>query len=619
MGVDTAYDQCNTTEEIQQCLQALTKDLLAAIPAQARQPAHPLPAETQIALDILPTLTYSDLKHHPHPVFTLSELCRLLFKLGDQTALRQGLALSHTLYTFTCKRQESWHLSHLYKGIAQIGLHFTDLGIKNVLRGVAEHLHFTIMPVDQALGYWALTSAAILNRNLKLAASFAQRWYETAQAGDLAYELVRARLGCQLVSLLLDHESGRPKAEADWQALPLEWQPTGTFLLAWAAGLSEPDAAADPCAQRPPADPYPLFLGVAWYGSAQLRSAPASADESTPATTWFADDFRTLCELRRTFCHPAAAASLTTAELERYATCLARWELPRPLYDFETLLKHKAVEHNLRYVMTRLLGKQVMERFISQPPAEPQILTQDEAIILVMDVRQYSTLSEQRMPGEMFDLLNPLFKIITEEFERAGGAILEFIGDCIIIVFNTFQGQHSELSQILAHTVRCLQRIRVLNAMSLPAGLPEITLGVGINKGPVALGYLGGLERCHLTALGNTINLASRMESATKEFPADALLSARCFAKGRPNPWEKPLLTNYVLRELGQHTMRNITRSVHLFGVKPLLRYWTDFVPMGFVARAEPGGCTLIPAMRLSRVLLIIIAARSTRTARANC
>ncbi len=593
MKDDSVFEQCRTSNEIQNQLQILVKELLTTIRPQEETPGDSLRATTgdweSIDLSILPELSYAELKHHQRPVALLSEICRLLIKLGDRKSLQLCLTLSHRIYSFKCQHDESRRISSLYKGVAQIGLHLAELGIKNVLNAISPHNHFSLAPTDYSLSYWALMSAAILNRNLKLASTFVLKWENIAQEGGLKREVFRANIVRHLLYLLLDdikacsHSISRLIHET-----PEEWGDTVAFLEEWTKSLQNGRCVAI----TKFSEPYPLFLGIPWHHyspapllSTNFKQTPQPAMERKH----IAEDFSFLCEVRRNFCNEKTRNHLSIEDIEKYATCLARWELPRPLYDFETILKNKAAEKNLHYIMSRLLGKRVLEAVISKTPLDPDVVTHDNAIILVMDVRKFSALSENRTPDEIFSILNPIFKIMNEELEQAGGTILEFVGDCIIIVFNIFKNRQADITDILRRTIQALQRIHVLNAMSFQAGLPEIQIGVGINKGKVALGYLGGLDRCHLTVLGNTINLAARIESSTKELPGAVVMSEFCFEGETPDVWTTPLNLNFSVRDLGKHTMRNIKEPVHLFGLSPLRRYWIDFVPMGFVASPEKG------------------------------
>jgi len=572
----THFEQARTTAEAHEHLQALLRELLTHIAPERLHSA----AQHAFDPNMLADFSYADLQHHPHPVQALSDICRLLFEIGDAQALRQALAVTHILYAFKCGHNESWRVAALYRGIAQIGLHIIDLGIKNVVSSLQSQAEFALTPIDEVLGHWALTSAAITNRNLRLAATFARQWQETAVTHDFSQERFRATFARYLFDLLSGETDVPPERfEAFAQAAPPEWRDAVGFLSEWAQRTQ----AGQRIEQREISEPCPLFLGVEWRPTARREF------RRNAAAKHLADDFGLLCDIRRAFCHPNAINELTPELIECYADCLARWELPRPLYDFETILKHKAAIKNFHYVMSRLLGKQVLETVTNKRPVDPEVVTENEAIILVMDVRKFSTLSEGCSPEEIFDLLNPIFKIMHEELEQAGGTILEFVGDCIIVVFNTFHGQRARIVEILRATIRAMFRIHAHNALSVQAGLPEIRVGVGINQGPVALGYLGGLARCHLTVLGNTINLAARIESSSKDLPGDVIVSETCFGGNAPDIWTEPDGVNFSARDVGCHAMRNIAQPVHLFALSPLLRSWVDFVPMGFVAAPERG------------------------------
>ena len=559
----TVFDDCATQAAICAQLQQYLNELFFLI-----QPAAPPPNGLQtLDFSILSELSHADLKQCERPIFLLSEISRLLLKAGDSASLTRALAIAHVIYSFKCAHNESWYISSLYKGMAQIGLHNVDLGIKNVSLGLSGHEKFGMVAIDRALGYWALTSAAIANRNLGMAIAFGQQWRNTAQEEHFERECWRANAALLLLHLLHgDANDCFPYFHAlTWNPL-VEWEEMRQFFTDWFEAL-----ASGRCPERHElTEPFPLFLGVRWHGDAP-------------------DEFARLCKTRQRFCREELRQSLSNDELRQYADLMAAWELPRPLCEFETELKTRGECHYFEARLNRLIGTHALRKILDETPLDAQLATPNEAIIWVMDVRKFSALSEKLSPPEVFDLLNPVFKIISDELEPIGGAILEFIGDSLVIVFNTFQQQRSNMAEILRHTIRCLRRIYVLNAMHANAARRDIRIGVGINAGEVALGYLGGLKRCHLTVLGNTINLAARLEAASKELPGDVIVSSACFNHHPPDVWREPLNVNFSLRDIGEQTMRNIAQSVHLFGLKPLLPYWVDFVPMGFVASSERG------------------------------
>lgn len=163
------FSQCRTAGEMKRKLQTLSRWLISDVGVDSYD-------KDDIAPATLAKLSFSNLKAHDHPVFLLSEVCRLLMLLGDRASLRLCLELSHKIYPFHCRNNESMIISHLYRGIAQIGLKMSDIGIKNVSFGLAAHAAFSMIPEDRALGFWALTSAAVWKRNLDLARTFAEKW-----------------------------------------------------------------------------------------------------------------------------------------------------------------------------------------------------------------------------------------------------------------------------------------------------------------------------------------------------------------------------------------------------------------------------------------------------------
>lgn len=593
---DPVFEQSKTSGEIHEQLRKLARELIATIRRQGERPFERFIEDGIVDLDVLSKLSYADLKEYDRPVFVLSEICRLLFKLGDNASLRYGLVLSHIIYAFKCKQNESWYISYLYKGIAQIGLGMTDIGSKNVIIGLAKHPKFSMVPVDRTLGYWALMSAAIRNRNLKLALNFATDWQGAARKGELEGEVFRSKMALLLFFLVSGNQASCVQ-RIKWlmKKVPAEWQETVNFLEAWVQAMGTGEYLEEIEFN----EPYPLFLGIEWPPT-KLRVKPilSEVEGSEASSRMFENeankfpltDFQTLCDIRRKFCHHISIDTLSTEEIEQYARYMAQWELPLPLNTFEKVLQQKHTETYFYSRLNRLLGKSILQHTLDNTDVHAHALMRDEAMLFVMDVRKYSALSEKYDPGQLFDILNPIFKIMHEELDPIGGTILEFVGDCIIVVFNVFEDRKADITEIVSGTVRCLQRIQVHNALSIHTGLPEIQTGVGIHKGLVALGYLGGLERCHLTVLGDTINVAARIETATKSLPANIVISAGCLDKTAPDFWSTPWEINFFCRDLGaEHQMKNISRPVRLFGLNPLIRSWVDFVPMGFRAQPEPG------------------------------
>ena len=105
----TRFEQARTVEDVQRHLQELIRELLTYIAPERLQSA----SQSVFDLKTLADFSYADLQHHPRPVWVLSEICRLLFKVGDSSALRQALAVTHILYAFKCSHNESSRVAAL--------------------------------------------------------------------------------------------------------------------------------------------------------------------------------------------------------------------------------------------------------------------------------------------------------------------------------------------------------------------------------------------------------------------------------------------------------------------------------------------------------------------------
>lgn len=535
----------------------------------------------EINLKSLSDLPYSNLKSQKRPVFLLSELCRLLIRLGDRASLGICMELSNKIYPFKCNKNESLTISHLYRGISQIGLKTTDLGIKNVAIGLSGQEAFSLVPEDRTLGFWALMSAAITKKNIRLALSFAEKWRKAAFDGEMTSEIFRSTAAILLFHLLEGDETDvSDNLDVLKTTASGEWRKTADYFDDWVRAINNNE-----CLEFHDSmgvfETQPLFLGLDWRPHAPLED---------PSAEVYSNDFSILCKIRRKLCNEHAIQQLSAAEVEKLSDVYKKWELSRPLWEFESRLKHSDRIKYYNASMTRLFGNRLFDRIVGDTPLDPNLAYHDQSVLLFMDVRKFTSLCEKCSPGEVFTVLNPIFKIMNEELEKAGGVILDFSGDCIAVIFNIFEDQRSGIGDILYYTVSSLKRIYLHNAMSLQTGQPEIRIGVGINKGPVAMGYVGGLERCHLTVMGSAINVAARLETASKTLPGEIIVSEYCFDGGAPDVWANPEAVNFTVRDLGPYDqMRNVSQPIRLFGVGPLIKYWVDFVPMGFVAVPESG------------------------------
>lgn len=145
------------------------------------------------------------------------------------------------------------------------------------------------------------------------------------------------------------------------------------------------------------------------------------------------------------------------------------------------------------------------------------------ATILFSDIRNFTSMSENMTPEEVVSMLNTYFSYITDPIMENHGVINKFIGDAVMAIFTPHLGSTNHVEDAINASIGMRERLRELNqsgALKFPIGF-----GVGLNSGPLVAGNIGTEKRFEYTVIGDTVNVASRMESLTKELGAEIILS----------------------------------------------------------------------------------------------
>ena len=149
-----------------------------------------------------------------------------------------------------------------------------------------------------------------------------------------------------------------------------------------------------------------------------------------------------------------------------------------------------------------------------------------EIAILFADLRGFTTLAEDRLPYDVVFVLNRYFTAMGTAVEAAGGRIDKFVGDGVMALFGIEQGVAQGSRNALDAARRMVQSLEELNR-SLAADLPDpLRIGIGLHSGPVIVGEMGYGRATSLTAIGDAVNTASRLEALTKDYAAQLIVSA---------------------------------------------------------------------------------------------
>jgi class 3 adenylate cyclase len=150
--------------------------------------------------------------------------------------------------------------------------------------------------------------------------------------------------------------------------------------------------------------------------------------------------------------------------------------------------------------------------------------------ILFTDLRGFTSLSESADPEDLVRDLNEYFEHMVRAIRDEGGVVDKYIGDSIMAVFGAPTPRSDDAARAIRSAVGLQNALAGLNAARTRAGKKPIAHGVGVHYGEVVAGNIGTAERTQYTVIGDAVNVAARLESATKEQGVGVLVSADAIA-----------------------------------------------------------------------------------------
>src|SRR5215469_6251882 len=180
--------------------------------------------------------------------------------------------------------------------------------------------------------------------------------------------------------------------------------------------------------------------------------------------------------------------------------------------------------------VTNLFGQHVSPAVVDRLLEAPAEFTGDIRTICVMflDIRDFTANSRDRPPEEVVKFLNGAFAFMIEAVDRHGGFINKFLGDGFMAIF----GAPLEDPDAASHAVAAAREILAeIDRRGLAEGPWPLKIGIGLHIGPAVTGNVGSPRRKEFTAIGDTVNLASRLEQLTKTYPARLIASEAVVAK----------------------------------------------------------------------------------------
>jgi adenylate cyclase len=174
------------------------------------------------------------------------------------------------------------------------------------------------------------------------------------------------------------------------------------------------------------------------------------------------------------------------------------------------------VEAVTRAELSRFLSPKVAEMVVT---GQVELLRQGrlaEVSVLFADIRGFTSIAENESPQETVGMLNAFFTAMANVVFRHEGNLDKFIGDCVMAVWGPPTPHPDDAGRALRAALEMQREVDALNMMRVEMGQKPILVGIGVNTGQAVVGYMGSTERHEFTAIGDSVNTASRLCNLAK-------------------------------------------------------------------------------------------------------
>lgn len=184
----------------------------------------------------------------------------------------------------------------------------------------------------------------------------------------------------------------------------------------------------------------------------------------------------------------------------------------------ETIKAHKrlAREEVARANYSRFMPEYVVKQLLEKPDSFRLGGANQKITVLFADIRGFTALSEKANPEKIVGLLNKYFTAMSEIIFAYGGTLDKYIGDGLMAIFGAPTASPEDSKNALKTAVAMQQRLKTLNEELSAAGYGRVEIGIGLHTGIATIGYIGSEQRSEYTAIGDTVNLASRLEHTAR-------------------------------------------------------------------------------------------------------
>ncbi len=224
--------------------------------------------------------------------------------------------------------------------------------------------------------------------------------------------------------------------------------------------------------------------------------------------------------------HIVSGGNFTREKTDLFKYCIKNAGI---LFDKTLIVKKKIFfEKRIRKAFSRFVPEQIIDELVTSSDATEKVSVGEKRAVAILfsDIRSFTSISELNRPETMVAFLNRYFTAMVNVIKKHGGTIDKFIGDAIMALFGAPVSYEDNARRAAAAACEMREVLPTveLGDLILPEGM-KFNIGIGIHYGDVTVGSLGSADKTDYTCIGDTVNLASRLEGLTKVYGSMVLVS----------------------------------------------------------------------------------------------
>jgi adenylate cyclase len=195
--------------------------------------------------------------------------------------------------------------------------------------------------------------------------------------------------------------------------------------------------------------------------------------------------------------------------------------------EFNRMLRELKDKEKLRQTFGLHVGMRAAEQILARDPGSNGV--EEEITVMFVDIRSATARAGASSPAEMIVLLNDFFRVTVRVVEEAhGGMVNKYLGDGFMAIFGTGELKSNHAEEAVTAGREILLAVDALNSDLVARSREPLRTGIGIHSGPAIVGSIGSPQRLEFTAIGNTVNIASRIEVLPKPWESRCSSLKRC-------------------------------------------------------------------------------------------